>query len=79
MVVIATGSDNANRYFRVCYAGIPCCCAEAASRPPRFRAMKHGAVGRIGDDIWAYLGWDAAAAACCSCPKDMNQRFKCRP
>ena len=77
--VIATGSDNANRYFRARYAGIP----------SLLRGSRQSAAVLSGDETPEQLaglatifgltpGWDAAACRCCSCPKDMNQRFKCR-
>lgn len=77
--VSATGSDNANRYFRAQYAGFPPCCAVTASRspysaagkPPRSSLHWPTTSGLIPD-------WAAAACRCFSCPRAMTCSCGCR-
>lgn len=65
--VIATGSDNANRYFRTQYAGSPPCCAAAASRSPCCRAARPKRSWRALPTISGPIrGLGAAACRCFS-------------
>lgn len=55
--VIATGSDNANRYFRARYAGIPSLLRGSRQSVAVLSGRETGAQLRgLADDIWAYSG-----------------------
>lgn len=77
--VIATGSDNANRYFRAQYAGIPALlrgnrqsvAVLGGRETPRSSLHWPTTSGLIPD-------WAAAACRCFSCPRAMTRSCGCR-
>ena len=77
--VIATGSDNANRYFRAQYAGIPALlrgnrqsvAVLGGRETPAQRTALATTSGLIPD-------WAAAACRCFSCPRAMTCSCGCR-
>lgn len=55
--VIATGSDNANRYFRAQYAGIPALLRGSRQSVAVLSGRETAAqLAGLADDIWAYSG-----------------------
>ena len=54
--VIATGSDNANRYFRAHYAGIPSLLRGSRQSVPCSGRETPEQLAGLADDIWAYSG-----------------------
>ncbi len=55
--VIATGSDNTNRYFRARYAGVPSLLRSSRSSVAVLRGDESGAVLRLlADDVFMYSG-----------------------
>lgn len=55
--VIATGSDNANRYFRARYAGIPALLRGSRQSVAVLSGSESAAqLAGLSDDIWAYSG-----------------------
>ena len=75
--VIATGSDNANRYFRARYAGIPSLLRGSRQSVAVLSGAESDAQWRgLADDIWAYSGLGCRNVSLLFLPQGVEPRLQ---
>lgn len=68
--VIATGSDNANRYFRMLFGGIPSLLRGSRQSVAVLSGRETAAeLSDLEEDIFAYSGLGCRNVSCCFCPR----------
>lgn len=78
--VIATGSDNANRYFRARYAGIPSLLRGSRQSVAVLSGRETDAQWRgLADDIWAYSGLGCRSVSLLFLPHGVEPRLQMPP
>ena len=78
--VIATGSDNANRYFRSRYAGIPSLLRGSRQSVAVLSGRETEAQWRgLSDDIWAYSGLGCRNVSLLFLPRGVDLRLRMPP
>ena len=77
LVVIATGSDNANRYFRTQYAGIPALLRGSRQSVAVLSGRETEAqLEGLADDIWAYSGLGCRSVSLLFVPEGYDLRLR---
>ena len=75
--VIATGSDNANRYFRTQYAGIPALLRGSRQSVAVLSGRETEAqLEGLADDIWAYSGLGCRSVSLLFVPEGYDLRLR---
>lgn len=75
--VIATGSDNANRYFRTQYAGIPALLRGSRQSVAVLSGDETPAqLAGLADDIWAYSGLGCRSVSLLFIPQGYDLRLR---
>lgn len=75
--VIATGSDNANRYFRTQYAGIPALLRGSRQSVAMLSGRETEAqLEGLADDIWAYSGLGCRSVSLLFVPEGYDLRLR---